>query len=46
LRNMTQAYSAGADSYVVKESEGESVLGLLIESIVTRRNRFQRLDSY
>jgi two-component system phosphate regulon response regulator PhoB len=38
LRNMTMAYSAGADSYVVKGREGESILEILIDTILARRN--------
>jgi two-component system phosphate regulon response regulator PhoB len=44
LRNMTMAYSAGADSYVVKGREGDNVLEILVESIIARRNRLRRFS--
>ncbi len=38
LTNMTQAYSAGADSYLVKGLGGENALEVLMDSIFLRRN--------
>lgn len=44
LRNMTMAYSAGADSYVVKGREGDNVLEILVESIIARKNRLRKYN--
>ena len=39
LKYMVQAYEAGADYYVVKDTEGSKVLSLLSDSLFTRRTR-------
>lgn len=40
LRNMTQAYFAGADGYVIK-GENDNVLEVFIENIISRKNRLR-----
>jgi two-component system KDP operon response regulator KdpE len=39
LKNMVTAYEMGADYYIVKGDEGDRVLTLLIETIITRISR-------
>ena len=39
LKNMVTAYEMGADYYIVKGDEGDRVLTLLIETIITRLSR-------
>jgi DNA-binding response OmpR family regulator len=39
LKNMVRAYEMGADYYIVKGDEGDRVLTLLIETIITRISR-------
>jgi len=44
-RNMITAYESGADYYVVKGTEGDTVLQTLINTILIRRSRMARLSA-
>ncbi len=44
-RNMVTAYESGADYYVVKGQEGDTVLQTLINTILIRRSRLARLSA-